>query len=254
MNNYYVYVVFHPDTGHPLYVGKGNRARWQHIFSKHCHNKWLKRIVAKANGAVPVAIIRDGLTNEYACEVEKTLIKAIGRFDLGEGPLVNFTDGGDGAWRRVLSQAEKDANSKRHRGKVVTPETRAKLSAALRGRKMGPETIKKRSASRRGKKATPAHLENARLGRAAMSPEAYAAMCEKIRRSALGRPVTEAARKKMSESRRGKNLGPRHPEVGMKIKAAKLGKKLSEAHVQALRDAWVKRKEKAKKAAECPDT
>jgi hypothetical protein len=57
--------------------------------------KYWHRIVNKHSYLVE--IIKEDLTWEEACELEKTLIKKYGRKDLGEGNLINMTDGGDGS-------------------------------------------------------------------------------------------------------------------------------------------------------------
>ena len=113
-NDYYVYVIFRPN-GIPCYVGKGKGRRAEH-HARFSHNKHLKRIYNQAGGILPLIKIRQGLTDSQACETERAFIAAIGRLDLGKGPLVNFSDGGEG-----LS------------GHIKTAETRAKLSASLKG-------------------------------------------------------------------------------------------------------------------------
>lgn len=113
-NDYYVYVIFRPN-GIPCYVGKGRGRRAEHhaLFS---HNRHLKSIYNKAGGSLPLAKVREGLTDAEACETERAFIAAIGRKDLGKGPLVNFCDGGEGV-----------------SGHIKTAETRAKLSKSLKG-------------------------------------------------------------------------------------------------------------------------
>ena len=44
-----------------------------------------------------IIIIKDNLNEKEAFELEKYLIKNIGRYDLKKGPLCNFTDGGEGS-------------------------------------------------------------------------------------------------------------------------------------------------------------
>jgi hypothetical protein len=54
----------------------------------------LARLVRDAGGELPVAIIRDKLTERQAFKYEIALIASIGRKPYG--PLLNLTDGGDG--------------------------------------------------------------------------------------------------------------------------------------------------------------
>lgn len=117
---FYVYVIFRPN-GIPCYIGKGRKGRWKQHF-KGSHNKRLRRVFAQSGGDLPIVKVRERLTNVEACAAEIALIRAVGRQDIGTGPLVNFTDGGEGLL-----------------GHIPTPETRSKRSAALTGRKRPPE-------------------------------------------------------------------------------------------------------------------
>lgn len=108
-----VYVMFR-ETGEPFYVGKGRYDRPKdHIREAKIgspHNKHKQNIIKKLLrefGEVPVVIIRDELTNDQACEIEVALIAAIGRADLGKGPLVNLTDRGEGTTGYKFTEVEK---------------------------------------------------------------------------------------------------------------------------------------------------
>src|ERR1700732_3623 len=95
---FYVYLLFRIN-GTPCYVGKGKDDRWNdHERSKRFKNNFLKGIVAEAKVAgldLPKVKIQEGLTEEAAHELECLLIKVIGRRNIGTGPLVNLTDGGE---------------------------------------------------------------------------------------------------------------------------------------------------------------
>ena len=90
-NKYYIYLHIKLDTGEPFYVGKGtgNRAN-----SKMNRSKWWKNTVTKHN--YDVIMLEEGLIEEEALIREIYWIKRIGRKDIGLGPLVNMTDGGEG--------------------------------------------------------------------------------------------------------------------------------------------------------------
>lgn len=190
MNDYYVYIFFRPWDGSPCYVGKGRRHRWlehDRLGADH-YNPHFANVLKKAGGTLPKVKVCEGLTGAEALEVEIAFIAAIGRQQHG-GPLVNLTDGGDGAsgWRhspeakvriaealaareitdatreklrtaatgktgtkhsdefkakisrihkgRVKSDAEREAIRRAKIGHVVSPETRAKISAALKARR-----------------------------------------------------------------------------------------------------------------------
>lgn len=74
-----------------FYVGIGSKKRSK---SKKSRNPYWINTVNKYG--YYVEIIKEGLSQEEACELEIFLISEIGRKDLGEGTLVNMTDGGEG--------------------------------------------------------------------------------------------------------------------------------------------------------------
>jgi hypothetical protein len=63
------------------------------------HNKIKRSFIEKTLatlGEIPKIKIHENLTEAEAWETEKTLIAAIGRIDLGTGPLTNMSEGGAG--------------------------------------------------------------------------------------------------------------------------------------------------------------
>jgi len=62
---------------------------------------WLKNEMIERTwimlGEIPKIKVRENLSEDEAFTVEVALIAAIGRQDLGRGPLLNLTDGGEGA-------------------------------------------------------------------------------------------------------------------------------------------------------------
>ena len=116
-----VYVIFR-QSGVPCYVGKGLPGRELEHGKYGSHNRRLRRIYAK-EGDLPVVVVREGLTDDEACALEIELIAVIGRHDLGRGPLVNMTDGGETTV-----------------GMVPSSETRRKISETLKGRPGRPQS------------------------------------------------------------------------------------------------------------------
>lgn len=92
----YLYRHIRLDTNEPFYIGIGSDEDGKHERSRASwgRNKIWKRIVNKVSYRVD--IIQDNLTWDEACTKEIEFIKLYGRRDLGLGPLVNLTDGGDG--------------------------------------------------------------------------------------------------------------------------------------------------------------
>jgi hypothetical protein len=82
----------------PFYIGKGTGDRIKHsLFDKKSPFKLAKINKIKSNGGEVISLkIYENLENEESLNMEKNIIKKIGRRDMKLGPLVNQTDGGDG--------------------------------------------------------------------------------------------------------------------------------------------------------------
>ena len=145
MNNFYTYVYLDPRKSgiynygeyefdyEPFYVGKGKGNRWNDI--KWSRNKYFKNKINKIKrlGFEPIRRkIKENLEENYSFEIEKELIKLIGKEILKEGPLTNETDGGEGSsgyihteetlekLKKNFSEIKKDADIKNCR--VLTEE------------------------------------------------------------------------------------------------------------------------------------
>ncbi len=187
-NKYYVYLHIKEDTGEPFYVGKGKDNKRRRYESKHGRSEYWKRIVDKHR--FDIIFLEIDLTNEEALEREVYWIERIGRKDLGKGPLVNFTDGGEGcvnmsdetkakmsivAQNRIYTDERKkncsiaQMGNTNRRGKTATEETRKLIGESkigntnMLGKIHSDETKKKISETTTGRKLTPEHCENIRL-------------------------------------------------------------------------------------------
>jgi hypothetical protein len=109
------------DTGEVFYVGIGTPSRPYE--DKHRNNHW-NNIVEKVG--YEVILVEKNLSWDEACEWEKMRIKEIGRRDLGLGPLVNMTDGGEGT-----------------QGVLITEERRTNISSTTKQAMSNPEVIQK---------------------------------------------------------------------------------------------------------------
>lgn len=137
-NRYYIYQHTRDDTGEVFYIGKGcGRRAWKLFESGKRSEKW-KRTANKYG--VNVSIIIGGLTNEAAIRVEAQLINSIGRRDNKSGPLINGTDGGEGACGCIVKHTEKSKRlislaamgNQRTRGMKMSDEVKAIFSSAQR--------------------------------------------------------------------------------------------------------------------------
>ena len=99
---HYVYVLATPKVV-PFYVGKGSGNRvFQHEAevrnaAKPSHKRNVIRKIIREGGTVAYAFAGFYADEQRALAEEVRLIAAIGRHDLGRGPLTNQTDGGEGA-------------------------------------------------------------------------------------------------------------------------------------------------------------
>jgi len=130
----YVYRHIRLDKNQPFYIGIGSDEKFYRAFDKSRRNRYWKNIVSKCE--YEIEIFMDGLTWEQACEKEKELIALYGRKDLGNGTLVNLTEGGEGASgisekaRKMRSQKMK--GKKNASGTIWSDEKRKKLSEKMK--------------------------------------------------------------------------------------------------------------------------
>jgi hypothetical protein len=222
MGVYYVYVYFRIDNVSPCYVGKGKGRRWlDHERMPNHYNKHLASLIKKAGGELPKVKIRAGLTNAQACEIEVALIKAIGRRDLGTGPLVNMTNGGDGKVGYVTPPETREKIRQSNTGKTASAQTRARMSAAGNGKPKPPGHGAAVSAALKGKPKSDEHRaamraaailhfaddaarQKLRAYHAGMTDEERAARRLKIQQATITAMANPAIRAKISESRRAR--------------------------------------------------
>lgn len=250
-SDFYVYVLVR-DTGVPFYIGKGRGKRWgQHAIEARSGRRGYRQHIIRdmqARGVeMPKVKLHEGLTEAVAHEYEIALIAAIGRHP--HGPLVNQTDGGEGA-----------------SGHKATLETRAKQSAKRRGVPKSAEHVANQADARRGKRMSLEACANMKLAKRAHIPCAAAVMAAaSANRGKKQSPETLAKRAATKLARgsdtlaaakaRGRKNSPAHvaktaaAHRGMKrsaetcanISAAKLGKpikrgrKMSPGHIAKTR-------------------
>lgn len=128
MNNYYTYAYLRED-GTPYYIGKGKSGR----INSSLHTIHLPTEKER------IIYLKQNLTDEEARKHEIYMIAILGRKDLGTGILRNMTDGGEGCAGRVLSDETKKKISDSNKGKKFTKEHKRKLSEAKKGRTLTEE-------------------------------------------------------------------------------------------------------------------
>jgi len=259
-NSFYVYIYLDQQKANkykygkyefdyePFYVGKGKDNRWKD------HLKCTKN-------NIPPIIIKycENMTELDALNLEKKLIKAIGRFDLKYGPLVNLTDGGDGAsnvseltkkklsdiyknnyigvkhprYGKKHSTKSKQIISKNTKKVMNQPEIIAKIkkgiseyyknnNSPLLGKKLTKKTKEKMRLAKIGKRLSEQHkskISESNKGRI-VSIETR----QKIREKHIGKKLSKETKEKISLTKKGKN----HPMYG-KHHSKETRKKMSEA-------------------------
>lgn len=132
---FYVYIIFDLN-GTPRYVGKGKGDRWLYHESRtRFHNPFLKGLVSSAKQAgreLPKIKLCEHLTEREAWQLEVILIAAIGRRNIGLGPLANLSDGGDGPAGMRFPESAKETLSAVLSGRKLTDAHKAKIRKGLR--------------------------------------------------------------------------------------------------------------------------
>jgi hypothetical protein len=196
-----VYQHIRKDTNEVFYVGIG--ATEKRAYSKNGRNQHWKNIVNKVE--YYVEIIYHDLEWSLACNMEQYLIEAYGRVNLKTGCLVNLTNGGEGTI-----------------GRVVSNETKYKISQFKKGTKHSKETLLKMSENHKGQIAW-------NKGKTGVYSEDT---IKKISDANIGKKHSDNTKKKMSDSHKSKKEGFVHPLKGKKPKYDTI-KKLIENNANA---------------------
>lgn len=149
-NIFYVYALRRSDSNEPFYIGKGKNSRIDVHFrptsdqNQHKYNTIQKAI--KEGVDIAVDYLWSNLDEYESLRREVWAIKIWGRRDLGEGPLTNQTNGGEGLCGYNQSESTKNKISQGNKGKPKSLEHRKALSKAKIGTKQSQDTIDKRVA------------------------------------------------------------------------------------------------------------
>ena len=243
----------------PMYVGKGKNTRWKDHWNYY--GDWLGYKIRhiKECGLDPKVIFQGkDLDEQSAFDLEIELITIIGRIDLGTGPLVNLTSGGEGVAGQLLSEKTKKKISESHKGeknhfygKHHSVESKKKMSKSSKGKICSQETKMKMSETRKG-------LIPWNTGKTLSNEHK-----EKISKTSKGRTHSIEIREKISKSLKGKNKGKipwnkgKAPSLETRKKISesrkKIGDKLSELMKGERNPMYGKTfsKEHIKKLSEC---
>ena len=200
-DNFYVYVHINIETNVIFYVGKGNgnrayaktrrSVRWTNYTNKHPYR---------------VEFINSNLSDIEALKIEIETIARIGRIDTNTGPLINLTDGGEGASGAVRSEETKNKMSIAAKGKILSLECKEKISQINMGKKLSEETKMKISEANKTAWETreriahisDSHKEN--ISKSLKGRKRSEEVKDKIKKAKTGRKHTEETRMKISET------------------------------------------------------
>lgn len=220
VNQFYVYGLFDPFTQILFYIGKGKgRRAFDHIGKARRGSHLLVHKKIRSLSLKPIIkILTKGLTESDAYELEELAIATVGRRCDKSGPLLNLSIGGEGGTSGHIvvltpEQAEKRNKALRSpevRKKIsegvknsdrnLTESGRAKLSAANKGKILSEETKLKISKSKTGKPGHPMTAANkARLAKANRGRVVSDATKQKISESVKKRPITAEQQKRQRE-------------------------------------------------------
>jgi hypothetical protein len=131
----------------PFYVGLGKKNRYKAWDAKNRTCKGRIRKIWEDTRRRPYVSRFNCASRERAKLLEKILIRAIGRIDLGKGPLMNFTNGGDGVAGRACSEETREKIRMSKLGKKRSLAVRKKLSIIAKSRTYSSKTRAKMSNS-----------------------------------------------------------------------------------------------------------
>lgn len=207
---FYVYILRKPD-GTPFYVGLGRGRRilkheWMaRITSKNIHRLNIIRQILASGQEVGKSFDSWHDDLRSASDREISLILELGREDLGTGPLVNQTSGGNLTWK--IGKAGRKAASRLTKEQFRNPERREKQRQALRRYFSNPEAIEALAAMTKERLAAPEARKRMSVARRKFNQNnpLLAAANDVVRLAGLRKPEARAraaanSRKRMADN------------------------------------------------------
>jgi hypothetical protein len=231
MKEFYAYLWLR-ENGTPYYAGKGygDRAFRSSKHSVRCPKDRVRIVIIHCRN------------EQEAFETEKNLIRNWGRKDIGTGILRNFTDGGEGPSGQIISQARREKQAAKLRGRPtgrkgikLSPEWCANIKKSKSF--ISEETRKKCGDAHRGKKLPPCTEERKQKISVALTGHPALSRPGPLN-PFFGKTHSSETRAKISAAKLGIPIGPKPPEHGPKVRLARIEywKKLRAAGLD--RDVW----------------
>lgn len=150
----------HRKKGTPdiFYIGIGNSIKRAYD-TKYRNNHWTNTV---GKHGFDVDVLISGISKEEAAIIEVGLIQSYGRLDLGNGILVNMTDGGEGIINAIRTKEWKSRISKALSGKPKSGSHRESLSRANVGKRHSEEWKQYMRKKMKGRKMKEADVEKIR--------------------------------------------------------------------------------------------
>lgn len=191
---FYTYIHRRASDGQVFYVGKGHAKRAWTTVNRNPH--WVSTF--KKHGLI-VEVVAYWFSEEAAFDHEKVLIAEYRNSGL---KLCNKTDGGDGTSGFKFSDESREKLSIARRKRIITEETKLKMSESNKGHKVSAETRAKISAWHTGRivsAETKVNISKSKLGTIITAEQR-----KKISIAMTGRYINEETRKKISIIHKGK--------------------------------------------------
>ena len=196
-DSFYVYMYRNPlKGGEAFYIGKGFKERmYDHVkphtlaTDRNLHKVRTINLISKSGIPPIIDIVGENLSEEHALSLEIETIAKYGRADLGDGPLTNLTNGGEGLVGLVRNLAGENNPNYGKRGE----------NSVWWGRSHTEETKEKIRLSQVGKTLTPEHIAAMRKPRSAVGRAALSA----ARKASHYRP-SEETKRIISEALKGR--------------------------------------------------
>ena len=133
--NYYLYRHIRLDKNEPFYIGIGHtdKDKYDRAYTKNKRNYFWKNIVN--NTDYEVEIVYETSIKDEIFEKEKEFIKLYGRRDLGNGTLVNLTDGGEFSINKSRYSVEKQLKTAKKNGSYYINIERIKKMSFKKGQR-----------------------------------------------------------------------------------------------------------------------